>query len=115
MNKAAEWWTAEDGGVFCSNCGLFFDDFYEPAPDQCKRCGSIMSENFNTMVWRDYHLSLDKNKYAQETEYPEWLLKFRNEYKDNKCQCIYCKKVITDDKIFRMKDNPQKGICFRCY
>lgn len=79
--KRAEWWSAEDGGVFCSNCGLFFDDYYEPAPDQCEKCGSIMNENLEPTVWRDYHLSLEGVKYAHETEYPEWLLKLRNDIK----------------------------------
>lgn len=82
ITKRAEWWSAEDGGVFCSNCGLFFDDYYELAPNQCEKCGSIMNENLNPTVWRDYHLSLDGVKYAYETEYPEWLLKLRNEYKN---------------------------------
>lgn len=31
------------------------------------------------------------------------------------CTCEYCKKVITDGKIFRSNGNPSKGICFDCY
>lgn len=32
----AEWWTNECGGMFCSNCGHFHDDYFEHPPIICK-------------------------------------------------------------------------------
>ena len=33
----------------------------------------------------------------------------------NGCQCWSCKRIITDGKIFPLKKNPKKGLCFKCY
>ena len=37
------------------------------------------------------------------------------ELKDNECLCISCKKIITDERIFRYKDSPSIGVCYDCY
>ena len=37
------------------------------------------------------------------------------ELKDNECLCISCKNIITNGEIFRLKENPKKGLCFSCY
>ena len=31
------------------------------------------------------------------------------------CQCFSCKRIVTDGKIFPLKDNPKRGLCFDCY
>lgn len=73
MNNA-EWWANECDGVFCSACGFFFDDYYEPAPDQCKNCGSIMTKNYGVTVWRNGHLSLDLDGvFVDKDKHPKWL------------------------------------------
>lgn len=78
MNKTAEWWINECGGVSCSNCGLFHDDYYEPAPDKCERCGSKMTTNNKIYIHKEYRLSyLYSSHYIDESEYPDWLLKLR--------------------------------------
>ena len=35
--------------------------------------------------------------------------------KEGECKCIACKKIITDDRIFKFKDDPTQGLCFDCY
>lgn len=37
------------------------------------------------------------------------------ELKDNECLCMSCKRIITDDRIFRYKHNLSIGLCFDCY
>lgn len=37
------------------------------------------------------------------------------EIKDDECQCFSCKKNFKENEIFRLKDNPKKGLCFNCY
>ena len=76
----AEWWSNECGGVFCSNCGYFHDDYWDPAPKQCQKCGSIMSYNLAMTVDKEYRLSaLNDLYYKEEDECPEWLLELRKE------------------------------------
>lgn len=78
MALKAEWWLNDDDGKYCSNCGLFFDDYWENAPSRCPKCDSIMSTNSDMMVERKFRLS--KNcEYLDEEEYPDWLLKLRKE------------------------------------
>ena len=80
-NRAAEWWVAECGGVFCSNCGLFFDDYYGSAPNQCTCCGLQMTTNNEMYVHKEYRLSRIRSiNYVEESEYPDWLLKLRRKY-----------------------------------
>lgn len=31
------------------------------------------------------------------------------------CLCVSCRNIITDGRIFPFKDNPRKGLCFKCY
>lgn len=38
-----------------------------------------------------------------------------NEDQSDGCMCYSCKKIITNGKIFPLKDNPKKGLCFKCY
>lgn len=83
MNRFAEWWHMEDGGYFCSNCGLWHDDCYFLPPDQCESCGCLMKLNTSPTVWRDYRLSLKGVAYADESECPKWLLELRNKYINN--------------------------------
>lgn len=72
----AEWWSNEDGGWYCSNCGYFHDDYYEPLPGKCKKCGSEMGVSRDMLVDRDYDLF--KNLIlADARNYPAWLLKLR--------------------------------------
>ena len=78
MSKA-EWWTNECGGVLCSNCGLFHDDHFGPAPSTCPICGSRMTANDEMYVHNDYRLStIHSNHYIDKSEYPSWLLILRN-------------------------------------
>ncbi len=78
MRNTAAWWGNDDGGVFCSHCGLFHDDYLEPAPDQCKQCGSKMSDYSEIMVDRYYRLSyIHSCRYIDERLYPDWLLELR--------------------------------------
>ena len=37
------------------------------------------------------------------------------ELKEGGCYCISCRRIIYNDKIFRRKDDPTKGLCFDCY
>lgn len=77
----AEWWSNECGGVYCSNCGYFHDDYMEPAPNQCEKCGSEMWYNMDMTVDKEYRLSSIHDLYYKELdECPEWLLKLRKEY-----------------------------------
>ena len=79
MNKTAQWWVNECGGVLCSNCGIFFDDYYESAPDECEKCGAKMYPNGEVYVDRKGRLSyMISDKRLDESEYPEWALKLRN-------------------------------------
>ena len=81
MSGNAEWWINECGGVFCSKCGLYHDDYFEKIPDICPSCGSLMTEDTKTMVYMDYTLSSDDiDYYLYESEYPEWLLQLRQNY-----------------------------------
>ena len=81
MDRIAEWWTNECGGVFCSHCGLFFDDYYEPAPNQCEKCGSKMTTDNDMYVDKEYRLSrICSSHYIDESKYPNWLLKLRKEH-----------------------------------
>ena len=34
---------------------------------------------------------------------------------ENACRCYGCKRVITNGRIFRLKDDPKSGLCFDCY
>ena len=34
---------------------------------------------------------------------------------ENACRCYGCKRIITDGRIFRSKDDPKSGLCFDCY
>ena len=34
---------------------------------------------------------------------------------ENECKCISCKRIFNDGKIFKLKNNPHKGLCFDCY
>lgn len=78
--KTAEWWINECGGVFCSNCGLYHDDYYEPAPDKCEKCGSTMSSNTEIYVDNYYRLScINSTRYFDDNKCPDWLLKKRKE------------------------------------
>lgn len=80
MSANAEWWINECGGVFCSNCGLYFDDYYEPAPETCPKCNSQMTEDTEMYVHKELRLSrLRSCNYIDENEYPDWLLKVKNE------------------------------------
>ena len=77
--KTAQWWINECGGVLCSNCGLFFDDYYENAPNECERCGSKMYHNCEVYIDKEHRLSyFTSGKYLKESKYPEWVLKLRN-------------------------------------
>ena len=77
--KTAEWWVSEFGGVFCSKCGQFYDDYYGELPKRCERCGLNMTNNNDTIVDKEYRLShIGCNHYVDECEYPTWLLRFRN-------------------------------------
>jgi hypothetical protein len=81
MRKTAEWWTNECGGVFCSHCGAYFDDYYVDAPKRCDKCGSIMSYDSDMVVYKDYRLSrIFDDDYMDESEYPDWLLRLRQKY-----------------------------------
>ena len=82
MDKKAEWWINECGGVLCSNCGAFHDDYYgEPAPDSCPRCNSKMTVNNEMYVHKEGRLSLiHSSYYIDENEYPDWLLNSRKKY-----------------------------------
>lgn len=80
--KAAQWWINECGGVLCSNCGLFFDDYYEPVPDRCERCGAKMYPNGEVYVDKEYRLSyMISAEYLDKSEYPEWVLELQNNNK----------------------------------
>lgn len=35
--------------------------------------------------------------------------------KEGECYCTSCRRIFNNDKIFRRKDDPTKGICFDCY
>ena len=37
------------------------------------------------------------------------------ELKDNEVFCISCKRVIVNGRIFKLVDDPHKGLCFDCY
>ncbi len=73
----AEWWSNEDGGWYCSNCGYFHDDWFESTlPGKCKKCGSEMGVSRDILIDRDYDLF--KNLIlADARNYPAWLLKLR--------------------------------------
>lgn len=62
----------------------------------------------------DYRKCKNYNKKCNQCS--RWYLdKFEAiEIKDNECQCISCKKIFTD-RIFRLKDDPERGLCFDCY
>lgn len=84
MNKTAEWWINECGGVFCSDCGLYYDDYYEAAPNQCPKCNKKMYANSENYVHKNFRLSsLYSCEYKDESEYPQWLLELRNKYMSN--------------------------------
>ena len=78
----AQWWINECGGVYCSHCGEFHDDYCIPAPDTCPCCGSLMTPNEKHMIVDNkYRLSsCDSIYYLDEAEYPGWLLALRHEY-----------------------------------
>lgn len=84
MDRTAEWWTNECGGIFCSSCGLFFDDYYGPPPNQGEKCGSKMTTDNDMYVHKEYRLSRTHSvHYIDESEYPAWLLEQRLEYLKN--------------------------------
>jgi len=37
------------------------------------------------------------------------------EIKEGGCYCTSCRRIIYNDKIFKLKDDPTKGVCFDCY
>lgn len=37
------------------------------------------------------------------------------ELSDGMCLCVQCKNIITNGHIFPFKDDPRKGLCFKCY
>ena len=37
------------------------------------------------------------------------------EISDGMCFCVSCRNIITNGHIFPFKDNPRKGLCFKCY
>ena len=37
------------------------------------------------------------------------------ELSDGMCLCVQCKNIITNGHIFPFKDDPHKGLCFKCY
>lgn len=37
------------------------------------------------------------------------------ELSDTMCLCVSCNSIITNGHIFPFKDNPRKGLCFKCY
>lgn len=77
----AEWWTCECGGVICSKCGWYYDDYYTPAPPRCGDCRSVMNENTEMYVHKEWRLSrLGHSRYIDEEECPEWLRNRRKEF-----------------------------------
>lgn len=81
LNRTAKWWAYECGGVFCSYCGLFYDDYYKSVPSKCEKCDSTMTNDSKMIIDKDYRLSHTfSNHYVEEREYPDWLLELRNEH-----------------------------------
>lgn len=77
----AEWWINEDGGEWCSNCGLFYDDYYTMPPNVCPQCNSNMTNETNMIVDRRYRLSSVYSAYFEdESTYPDWLQHLRKEF-----------------------------------
>lgn len=37
------------------------------------------------------------------------------ELSDGMCLCVSCRNIITNGHIFPFKDDPRKGLCFKCY
>lgn len=80
MPNNSEWWTNECGGMFCSNCGHFHDDYFEHPPSICPECKSYMITHDEMYVDKDYRLSsIHSGYYIDESEYPNWLLKLKKE------------------------------------
>ena len=70
----------------CSNCGKLNLSRFKP---YCYECGS----KNETIEYKPNYMDIT---------YPA-------------CTCISCKKVVTDGRIFRLKERPEKGLCFDCY
>ena len=115
--KVAEWWANEDGGVFCSNCGLFFDDIYESAPKICERCHCTMIDNMDAMVWRNGRLSLEDIEYVDESEYPEWLLELRKNEETFKQDTLNnsTEKIVFPDDIEKLIKEAERVIMTPLY
>lgn len=85
----AEWWNNDDGGVFCSNCGNFYDDYWDEPPSRCDKCFSDMSKNYKINIDREYRMSISGNPcYVDEQYYPDWLLEFANELRERRRRYI---------------------------
>lgn len=72
--------------LICSECGKLNLSRFKP---YCYECGS---KNETIEYEPDY----------MDITYPA-------------CTCISCKKTITDGRIFRLKERPERGLCFDCY
>lgn len=79
ISKNAEWWTNECGGMFCSNCGHFHDDYFERPPILCPECKSHMITHDEMYIDKGYRLwSVHSTHCIDESEYPDWLLRLKN-------------------------------------
>lgn len=79
--KKAEWWINECGGVLCSNCGYFHDDYYYDPPKQCPSCGLEITNDSDIIIDNYYRMSkLHSAFFMDEKEYPEWLLNLKEKY-----------------------------------
>jgi hypothetical protein len=83
MGHKGEWWPNECGGMVCSNCGTWHDDYYgENPPDVCPKCKSIMTINEDIYVHKELRISRKFDAYyIDESEYPEWLKLMRSNSK----------------------------------
>ena len=78
------------------------DAFSEEYYDDWKKGNNCMLEEVIEAI-EDFKPIIEADKERSE------------EISPNGCMCFACKRIITDGKIFPLKDNPKKGLCFKCY
>lgn len=70
-----EWIEYSRGGVYCSNCGLLFNDVYIPAPLNCPCCNETVKYESEGKIIDDKHRLIKNAKILPVKEYPDWLLR----------------------------------------
>lgn len=86
MENTAQRIINDDGGYFCGKCGQFEYPICGE-PKQCSECGAYLLEDGDLSVDRAYRLAR-KCEYLEDSEYPAWLLKLRNERFIEYCERI---------------------------